>query len=182
MNTKQKPTRPSLWTTPTPFQLNRLPRSKITCLATESPARILRSGIADSRTKALASDVSPADIEFEYQVKSIIEQISARSHEKFDKQAYEIMLSGAEFFQDKSTSRSSYRPLMNSILCTVMTASRYWSHRLMHYRQDAQPPLACKVSAPGTELGNTPRAMELCWCLPDVARYPGLEKRRTLPW
>lgn len=50
----------------------------------------------------VASDATPADVEFESKVRSVIEQRNARSREKFEEQAYEIMLSGAELFQDQS--------------------------------------------------------------------------------
>jgi hypothetical protein len=50
----------------------------------------------------VASNATPADVEFESKVRSVIEQRNARSREEFEEQAYEIMLSGAELFQDQS--------------------------------------------------------------------------------
>ena len=48
----------------------------------------------------VANGVILADVES--RVRSIIEQRNARSREKFEEQAYEIMLPGANLFQDES--------------------------------------------------------------------------------
>ena len=50
----------------------------------------------------VASDHNPADIDFESKVRSVMEQKNARSRADFEEQAYQIMLPGAELFQDPS--------------------------------------------------------------------------------
>jgi hypothetical protein len=50
----------------------------------------------------VASDANPTDVEFESKVRSVMEQRNALSREKFEEQAYEIMLPGAKLFQDQS--------------------------------------------------------------------------------
>jgi hypothetical protein len=52
-------------------------------------------------------DTDPADVEFESKVKSVMEERNARSRAKFEEQTYEILLEGAEFFQDP-TQRSDF--------------------------------------------------------------------------
>jgi hypothetical protein len=50
----------------------------------------------------VASDHNPADIDFESKVRSVMEQKNARSRAEFEEQAYQIMLPGAELFEDPS--------------------------------------------------------------------------------
>ncbi|CZR69181.1 uncharacterized protein PAC_19081 [Phialocephala subalpina] len=50
----------------------------------------------------VASDANPADPEFKSIVRSVMEQKIAQFCKKFKEQVYEIMLSGAELFQDQS--------------------------------------------------------------------------------
>ena len=48
----------------------------------------------------VANSINPADIKSK--VRSIIEQRNTQSREKFEEQAYEIILPGAKLFQDQS--------------------------------------------------------------------------------